>query len=165
MSYRELHYSWEYDLKASPEQLWSFVADTNRFNHDAGVPSVAPSGGKRQRLRNARQRLRLSMYVMGIEWEEQPFEWVRPFRFGVARKYSRGPLAELRALAELTPSREGGTKLKYSVWATPKSLLGAIVIPLQLKFISSARFARAFRKYDEIASLASPAPATESQVE
>ena len=115
MPYRELHYTWEYNLKASPEQLWPFVADTNRFNRDTGVPAVAPPPTKRSRLQNARQRLRLSIYGMALEWEEQPFEWIRPFRFGVVRKYTRGPMAELRALTELTPRPEGGTTLKYSV--------------------------------------------------
>lgn len=158
MSYSELHYSWEYNLKASPEKIWPFVADTNRFNRDTGVPSVAAPEEKSGRLRNARRRLRLSFYGMDLEWEELPFEWIRPFRFGVVRKYTRGPMAELRALAELTARPEGGTTLKYSVWATPKTLLGALVIPLQLKLISSARFERAFRKYDELASVETVAP-------
>lgn len=152
---RELHYEWEYNLKASPEKLWPFVADTNRFNRDTGVPAVAPTEGKgkRNRLRNARQRLRQSLYGMALEWEEQPFEWVRPSRFGVVRKYSRGPMAELRALAEMSPRPEGGTALKYSVAIKPKSFLGAIAVRLQLKFVSAARFARAFKKYDDIASV------------
>jgi class 3 adenylate cyclase len=165
MSYRELHYCWKYELKASPEKLWPFVADTNRFNRDTGVPSVEPSTGPRQRLRNARQRLRLSIYGMAVEWEEQPFEWVRPFRFGVARTYTSGPMAQLRALAELTPRADGGTTLMYHVWTRPRSLLGAITIPLQLRFVSSGRFARAFRMYDEIAATEAMAPASESQVE
>ncbi|MDT4954898.1 MAG: hypothetical protein QOJ02_3036, partial [Acidobacteriota bacterium] len=37
MSYREIHYHWEYDLKATPEKLWPFLADTNRFNRDTNV--------------------------------------------------------------------------------------------------------------------------------
>jgi class 3 adenylate cyclase len=153
MSYREVHYSWEYNLKSTPEQLWPFVSDTNRFNRDTGVPSVEPSQGKRQRLRNARRRLRLSFYGFAVEWEEQPFEWVRPLRFGVARKYSKGPVAELRALAELTPLESGGTRLKYEVWVRPQTLLGSIAIPLQMKFLTAPKFARTFRKYDEAASV------------
>jgi len=103
MPYRELHYRWEYDLKADPEELWPFVSDTNRFNRDTGVPSVEPAKTTRERLRNARQRLRLSVYGMAVEWEEQPFEWIKPTRFGVVRSYSKGPIVELRALAELVP--------------------------------------------------------------
>ena len=159
MPYRELHYTWEYSLKASPEQLWPFVADTNRFNRDTGVPAVGPPDGRRTRLQNARQRLRLSIYGMALEWEELPFEWVRPFRFGVVRKYIRGPMVELRALAELTPRSDGGTTLKYSVWTRPRSWLGAIAIPLQLKFVNSARFAQAFAKYDELATTKAIEPA------
>ena len=152
MPYRELHYHWEYNLKASPEKLWPFVADTNRFNRDTGVPSVEPARTTRERLRNARRRLRLSMYGMAVEWEEQPFEWVRPARFGVARTYSKGPITELRALVELTPRAAGGTKLSYDFRAKPRSLVGGFLVSLQVKFSSSRRFARAFRKYDEIAS-------------
>ena len=152
MSNRELHYHWEYDLKASPEKLWPFVADTNRFNRDTGVPSVEPARTTRERLRNARRRLRLSMYGMAVEWEEQPFEWVRPARFGVARTYSKGPITELRALVELTPRAAGGTKLSYDFRAKPRSLVGGFLFSLQVKFSSSRRFARAFKKYDEIAS-------------
>ncbi len=152
MPYREFHYCWKYELKASAEELWPFVADTNRFNRDTGVPAVEAAEGKRQRLRNARQRLRLSIYGMGVEWEEQPFEWVRPFRFGVTRTYSSGPMAQLRALAELTPRADGGTTLVYNVWITPKSFLGVIIVPLQLRFISGPRFARAFKEYDETAA-------------
>jgi hypothetical protein len=84
MFYRELHYRWVYDLKSTPEKLWPFVADTNRFNRDTNVPAVEVEPTKR-RLLNARRRVRLSIFGMPVEWEERPFEWVRPSRFGVKR--------------------------------------------------------------------------------
>ena len=152
MPYRELHYRWEYDLKASPEKLWPYVADTNRFNRDTNVPAVEVEPTKR-RLRNARRRVRLSVFGMPVEWEEQPFEWVRPSRFGVKRTYSKGPVAEMKALAELTPKPEGGTRFTYDVSVTPKSVLGLLAIPLQIGVIGARRFRRAFRKYDELASV------------
>ncbi len=141
MAPRELHYRWEYNLKASPEELWPFVSDTNRFNRDTGVPSVEP-GKTRQLLRNARQRLRSSIYGLEVEWEEQPFEWIRPSRFGVTRTYSKGPMVELRALAELTPRAAGGTRLTYQVSITPR-----------------------FRRYDEMAMMDIPPAVTDSSVE
>jgi class 3 adenylate cyclase len=151
MSYREFHYCWNYDLKSSPEKLWAFVADTNRFNRDTGLPSLKDDPEKRQRLPNARRRLRLSFLGLPVEWEEQPFEWVRPARFGVTRTYTRGPIEELRVQAELTPKSAGGTELSYQVWARPKSLLGFIIIPLQIGFISARKFAEAFKRYDQSA--------------
>jgi class 3 adenylate cyclase len=150
MLYREFHYRWEYDLKADPEKLWPFVADTNRFNRDTNVPAVEVEPTKR-RLRNARRRVRLSLLGMPVEWEEQPFEWVRPSRFGVKRTYSKGPVAEMKALAELTPRAEGGSRFTYDVLVRPKSLLGFIVIPLQIGVLGSRRFRRAFERYDELA--------------
>jgi class 3 adenylate cyclase len=156
MAYREIHYRWEYDLKASPAKLWPFVADTNRFNRDTNVPAVAAQPGV-SRLRNARRRLRLSVFGMPVEWEEQPFEWVRPSRFGVKRNYSKGPIAELKVLAVLAAQPDGGTRLTYEVWAKPKSLLGSIVVPVQIGFVTSRKFREAIEKYDELAaSEASP---------
>lgn len=165
MSRSELHYRWEYNLKASPEQLWPFVADTNRFNRDTGVPSIEPAKTARQRLRNARQKLRFSIYGMAVEWEEQPFEWVRPSRFGVARNYSKGPMCELRALAELTPRDDGGTKLTYSLSIKPRSAFSALIVSSQIKLVTARRFAAAFKRYDQIASTEASAPESANKVE
>ena len=100
---REFHYRWEFDLESSPEQLWPLVADTNRFNRDTGVPAVQMVESEGKGLKNARRRLRLSAFGIPVEWEEQPFEWIRPSRFGVVRRYSKGPIAELRVVVDLTP--------------------------------------------------------------
>jgi class 3 adenylate cyclase len=163
MAYREFHYRWEFNLESSPEQLWPLVADTNRFNRDTGVPSVEAVKSKGGRLRNARRRLRLSVFGIPVEWEEQPFEWVRPYRFGVVRRYTKGPIAALRVLAELTadersrdesPITEGGrasTKLIYQVWAKPKNIVGLISIPIQIGIVSARNFARTFHDYDVLA--------------
>lgn len=162
MPYRDFHYRWEYELQSSAEQLWPFVADTNRFNRDAGVPALQAAEGKRQRLPNARRHLRLSFLGVPVEWEEQPFEWVKPSRFGVLRKYSKGPIAELKVLAELSPLGDGGSKLIYQIWATPKSLLGFLLIPLQVGYASQRKFASAFESYDKRALADTPIPSEHS---
>jgi class 3 adenylate cyclase len=150
MSFREIHKRWEFDLKSSPERLWPFIADTNRFNRDTGVPEIEVDT-VHQPLRNARRKIKLSIFGLPIEWEEQPFEWVKPYRFGTERVYSKGPMARLRVLAELTPKAGGGTHLNYQVWSTPRNLPGAVAIPLQLKLIVARRFREAILKYDAAA--------------
>src|SRR5213594_1643803 len=151
----EFHYRWEFDLKSSPEQLWPLVADTNRFNRDTGVPSVEMVN--LQAGRNARRRMRLSAFGIPVEWGEQPFEWVRPHRFGVVRRYSKGPMSELRVRVELEPranaenESQTGTKLTYEVWAKPKNILGSIAIPIQIGWISARNFERTLREYDRMA--------------
>lgn len=160
---REYHKRWEFDLKSNPEQLWPFIADTNRFNRDTGVPQIeidAPD----KRLRNARRKVRLSLYGLPVEWEEQPFEWVKPVRFGVERVYSKGPLARLRMRAELTPRPDGGTHLIYEVWSTPRNIPGAVAIPMQLTFVVARRFRESILKYDKLAiagaAVEAPQPST-----
>ncbi|HJU52965.1 MAG TPA: adenylate/guanylate cyclase domain-containing protein [Pyrinomonadaceae bacterium] len=160
---REFHYRWEYDLQASPEELWPLVADTNRFNRDAGVPAVKALG----RAGNAR-RLQLSKFGVAVEWEEQPFEWIRPYRFGVVRRYTKGPVREMRVEAELNERPEGGTHLVYQVRATPRNVLGRAAIPVQVGVLSKRSFAEIFRRYDrEIKSgrpqLYQPSPARFAQ--
>src|SRR5262245_19017633 len=151
MPFREFHFQWTFEFKARPEQLWPFVADTNRFNRDTKVPRLDIDNAQK-RLPNARRRMRLSIYGMPIEWEEQPFEWVRPKRFGVERIYSKGPMARMRALAELTPTESGGTKLTYDVWATPRNVLGIVAIPVQIRLLTAPRFRATFKKYGELAT-------------
>src|SRR5689334_12869852 len=151
MSFRDIHKRWEFDLKSSPERLWPFIADTNRFNRDTGVPEVEIDPAQKS-LRNARRKLRLSVYGLPIEWEEQPFEWVKPERFGIERVYSKGPMARLRVLAQLMPNDEGGTHLIYEVWSTPRNLPGAFAISVQLSLIVARRFRDAILTYDAAAS-------------
>ncbi|HKG12532.1 MAG TPA: DUF5939 domain-containing protein [Pyrinomonadaceae bacterium] len=145
---REFHYRWEYDLRASPQALWPLVADTNRFNRDAGVPFVEQLGPPDER---GRRRLRLSKLGFGVVWAEEPFEWIRPLRFGVVRRYTSGPVAEMRVTAELTEREDGGTHLVYQVWARARGPLGRAVIPLQVGRVSARRFAAVFRRYDQLA--------------
>jgi class 3 adenylate cyclase len=150
MALREYHKRWEFDLKSSPERLWPFIADTNRFNRDTGVPQLEIDSPDKQR-RNARRKLRLTLYGLPVEWEEQPFEWVKPFRFGVERVYSKGPLARLKMRAELTPKPEGGTHLTYELWSTPRNLPGAVAIQMQLNLVVARRFRESILKYDNTA--------------
>lgn len=148
MPFRELHYRWEWRLRSSPRELWPFVADTNRFNRDTGVPPVERPPGAPRELPNARRRLRLFRLGIPVEWEEDPFEWVWPHRFGVVRRYVSGPVAELRVLVELAPGPDGGTRLVYQVWARPRDLLGRVAVPVEIGFRARRRFEATVRRYD-----------------
>jgi class 3 adenylate cyclase len=151
MPYREMHYRWEFALQSSPEALWPLVSDTNRFNRDTGVPKVTEEQDAKQ-PKPGRKYLRLSKLGISVEWEEQPFEWVRPYRFGVTRRYLKGPVAEMRVQAQMEPGEAGGTKLVYEVWARPRVALGRTAIRVQVGIISKRSFARAIRAYDRAAA-------------
>src|SRR5712692_3800354 len=153
LSNREYQYRWTWELRSSPEAFWPYIADTNRFDYDRGNGGLELMPG--ERLPNARLRLRLSF----LQWVEEPFEWVRPYRYGVNRRFRAGPMDELRLLAELTARPDGGTRLVYRLWVTPRNILGNIFIPLLIGQFSYPRFDAAVRKYDRMAlegSRASP---------
>jgi class 3 adenylate cyclase len=151
VSDKEFHYRWKYDLRADPQALWPFVSDTNRFNRDAGLPDVTRQRAEPEPGLAPRRRLRLSKFGVGVEWEEEPFEWVRPFRFGVVRRYKTGPVEEARVVARLSEREGGGTRLVYDVTARPRGALGRAVIPLQVGRVSARKFAEVFRRYDALA--------------
>lgn len=148
---REYAFDWSLDLQSSPEMLWPFVADTNRFNHDTGLPAVETVGNVPDAPPGTR-RLRFSLLGIPVEWDEHPFEWVYPHRFSVQRWYLRGPFKEIRVQAEMTPKVEGGTHLRYRLWVTPAwPLIGDALILGQIGVISRSRFLRTFREYDRLA--------------
>ncbi len=151
MPYPEFHYHWQWDLKSTPEALWPFLADTNRTNHDSATPSIQNLTA-RDALTNSRRRLRLFRLGVAVEWEEEPFEWVRPMHYGVVRRYTSGPVAIMRILADLTPSA-GGTRVDYNVWATPRTPFGLLAIPVQIGLFSARGFDKAVRQYDRLASI------------
>jgi class 3 adenylate cyclase len=143
---KEYHYNWELHLDARPEALWPYVADTNRFNRDTGLPQVERLG-----VNGGVSHMRFKQPLMNIEWEENPFEWTYPYRFGIVRNYKKGPLAEMRVLCELNP-QNGGTLLRYQVWAKARNLLGDVMIPFGIGLVSARRFEGVFRHYDTLAA-------------
>jgi hypothetical protein len=36
----EFHFDWQWDLQSTPQAVWPFAADTNRFNRDTEEPKV-----------------------------------------------------------------------------------------------------------------------------
>ncbi len=155
MSQREYRYSWEWDLGASPAQLWPLVADTNRFDRDGGVPVAtdldALGGGPRPA--NGRAHVRVKQYGIPLDYVQEPFEWDEPHRFSVTRTFETGPLASLRIEADLSETAAGGTHLTYTVVATPRHPVLGPAIPIQVGVILARRFDKAFRQYDRIAQL------------
>ena len=97
----------------------------------------ASSVAVRRVRRVRRRRLRLERFGVPVEWEEEPFEWTRPSRFGVVRRYVSGPVATMRVLVELTPSTRGGCTLVYQVWAQPRNALGLLAIPAEIGVLSA----------------------------
>jgi len=141
---KEFTFTWQWDIKSSPEAIWKYAADTNRFNRDTGQPEV-------ELLSNVKgtKRARMKIPVIRVEWEEEPFEWTYPYSFGIVRRYSKGPLDEMRTNAKFDPLPEGGTRITYSSTFITGNIFAQMGIPFGIGVIAKNRFEKAFRKYDD----------------
>ena len=142
---KEFYFSWHWDIQSSPEAIWPFAADTNRFNRDTGQPEI-------EMLSNVMgtKKLRMKLPIIRVEWEEEPFEWTYPYSFGIVRRYSKAPIREMRVQANFTPRSEGGTHVHYQTWMVTDNLLARLGIPFAIGVVARDRFERAFRYYDTI---------------
>ncbi len=142
---KEFTYTWQWDIQSAPEAVWSLAADTNRFNRDTGQPEV-------ELLSNVKgtKLARMKLPIIRVEWEEEPFEWTYPYSFGIVRRYTKGPLDEMRVNARFDPLPEGGTRITYQSIFLTRNILAQLGIPFAIGVIARNRFERAFRKYDEI---------------
>ena len=152
MEFRERQISFRWRLRNPPERLWPYLADTNRFNSDVGLPAMITEGVDPE---DPTVRLmRLKYLGTTIRWREFPFDWAAPERFGVNRSYTDGPLKNLRMQAVLEPAGHG-TRLHYHIWFVPRNLVGFALAPLRIAIGQRRRFERAFRHYDDLAGTAS----------
>lgn len=141
----EHHYHFTYDLQSSPEAIWPLASDTNRFNRDIGLPPMQLLG-----VENKIRRVKFKMPIR-IEWDEEPFEWTYPHRFGVMRRYRTGPLKEMRVDYRFERLEPSGTRVHYEVWATARNIIGELAITLGLGKISANQYGKVFERYDRIA--------------
>ncbi|HTL48950.1 MAG TPA: DUF5939 domain-containing protein [Verrucomicrobiae bacterium] len=155
---KPFQYHWRWDLKSSREALWPFVAETDRFNRDAGLPEVRSASPEDKTFENRRKILGFKILGLPVEWDEEPFEWIYPARFSILRRYRKGPLDWMKAEAEFEPLQPSGTRLHYKITAMPRNLLGLFSIPVQVGRVYASAFDKVFRRYDALAAEKRAAP-------
>ena len=144
---REFYFDWKWQLQSSPQAIWLLASDTNRFNRDTGQPEI-------EMLANVKgtKHVRMKIPMIQVEWEEEPFEWTYPYSFGIVRRYSKGPITEMRVQANFDPGANGGTCVRYQTWMKTDNFLVGIAIPFAIGVLAKNRFERAFRAYDRLAN-------------
>src|SRR5215212_3598975 len=142
---QQFYFDWQWNILSSPQAVWPFAADTNRFNRDTGQPKI-------EMLDNVKgvKHLRMKLPGIKVEWEEEPFEWTYPYSFGILRTYTRGPIAEMRVQANFDPNKEGGTCVRYQTWIKTNNIFAQFAMPLVIGVIAKSRFEKVFRLYDQI---------------
>lgn len=119
-----------WNLNATPEALWPYVANTERLNRAIGLPPV--SYRSERDPRGALRRfgtIRLAGFSM--TWEEHPFEWIEGRRMSVLREFESGPFGWFVSTVELERQDAGGTKLTHTVRILPRNLLGGFIAKIE----------------------------------
>lgn len=140
------HYRWTWRFDVTPDRLWPFVADVDRFDRDIGLPAViaAPGNGPDDPVIVSRAK-------GGHEYVQQPYEWLAPERFAVSATFPKGPLAALVCRCTLTPVGRTQTEVVYEVEATPRTNLSRWLIDLQFGKVLAKRIDTAYRRYATLA--------------
>ena len=145
------HLDWSTQLRAKPEQLWPYVSNTNTVFRMIGFPSV-----KRTQLSRSAPKgfievtnARLSSYLL---WEQEPYIWERPFRFGTTRYYKLGLLRKFRFLVDLIPNSEG-TLVRTRLWVSPHKNITFFLLKGILERIMKHRYQKILKEFDECATL------------
>lgn len=118
--------SWSHQFAGSVEDVWSFIADSSRYNEATGfpkhevVPEPQADGGTRF-FGTAK------VGWVTLKWEDFPADWVTPRRYFHPRVFSQGPLARMNFEFQLEPQGETcvGT---YKLEVEPRNLFGWLIL-------------------------------------
>lgn len=107
-------------VQVGRERLWSLIADTERLNREAGLPSVRFAISPRE---EGGSFLRGEMKISGLtlRYVEEPYRWVRPAQFSVNRLLDNGPLT--RIALGMRFAAEGDNVTDATAWfeVTPRA--------------------------------------------
>jgi len=142
-------FNWSIQLSSTPEELWPFVSDTNQIFRLLGAPSV-----KRTQLTRSAPKgfievtnSRLSSYSL---WEQEPYFWEKPYRYGTIRNYKVGVIKHLKYQVDLIANKHG-TLLNTRIWITPSSNNLFLFTKLYLDRFLKLRYFRILNAYDKCA--------------
>lgn len=145
---KHVHVDLQWDLKSSPEELWPFVANTDRLNRAIGLPSVEYRT-EADPEKGIRRFGSFSMLGMSISWEEHPFEWIEGKRMGVVRDFERGPFKSFTNIVELERLATGGTRLTHRIMIAPAGFVGRMLAKIDAGKRAPKSLEKVYRRVDE----------------
>jgi class 3 adenylate cyclase len=142
----QIHH-WQFSLSADPAELWPYISDTNRIFRKLGATPVHETSLSRSTPKGFLElsHNKLKSYAT---WQEEPFMWEEPFRYGVTRHYKLGILRHLKLLVELTPSDEG-TKLGVKLWVQPSNPFFSFIVKTYVEYVIKGRLTKYVNQIDE----------------
>lgn len=144
-------YSWRIQSAGTPQQLWPYISDTNRFFKDLGQLPVQEAMISHSLPRHYAQ-LEYNHLRRADIWQEEPYRWEAPHYLKIYRDYQRGPYEELSIKIELTPKRnrnEEGTSISIQFEGKSRGFMGSVRTKFHFTKAFKQRLKNVIRRYDE----------------
>lgn len=122
----------KFEMKAAPELVWPFMADTDRLNRRLGLNGVKYTPLNEPSRTAARVVGETRLGGFSTRYEEQPWEWTWTRGLSVRRDFQGGPIAWLTVSYRMEPTKTGSV-LHVKLEALPRSLLLRPVVWINLK--------------------------------
>jgi serine/threonine protein kinase/class 3 adenylate cyclase len=139
----------EWELCASPEELWPYVSNTDKMNRAAGLAPVRYQ--LRSVVRGVSERVGANSALgISLRWREHPYEWIEHRRHAVFREFDRGPVEWYSAEVELRESAAGKTVVRHTITLHPRNIIGYLAAPIEVGFKYRRAIGRAYRRLESL---------------
>ncbi len=145
-----------FPMKAAPELVWPFIADTDRMNRRLGLSGVKYTPLDESTRTAARVVGETKLGGFNTRYEEQPWEWTWTRGLSVRRDFQGSPIAWLTVSWRMEPSN-GGSLLHVRLEALPRSLVMRPVVWINLKQ-SASGFGALATEIDQHLASGAPSP-------
>lgn len=138
----------EWDLTATPEQLWPFVSNTERLNRAIGLPAVRYTTEIINDAVETFAHVRIA--GMHMKWREHVFEWIESRRMGILREFETGPLRWFTSIVEFVPTVDGSTKLIHRFQVEPRGWFGRIFAKFKFGIETRRSLSKVYSRIDSV---------------
>ncbi len=149
VQYQSEHITWDWQLTSKPKEIWPLISDTNRLFKGVGQPSI-----QKAYITHSIDPELLQLSYNGLNryeaWEEEPYEWEFPYRFGVVRHYQSGVFKDVKIQVDLHEN-ESGSRVQIDIWVTPRYRLLSFLAGINLKTIVKSRLKKLINTFDQLA--------------
>lgn len=137
-----LEFFWCFEMKASRDEIWSYLSDTSRFNRELGL---AP-----RQEREEGGKLVVTTTTIGFpqEWIEEPWTWITGYAICSRRTYRRGMGRDVHAVFHIDTDARPDHRLVYIYFGwNPSNALWSLFLRSTGNMLRGL-FARTFSKID-----------------
>jgi class 3 adenylate cyclase len=143
----DFSHSWQVESSSTPEQLWPILSDTNRLFRDLGELPVEQTNLTHNSRKGYRELTYEPLHRTDM-WEEEPYQWEKPYHLSVKRNYKSGYLKELLISVDINPMEQGSV-VTYRFRGETRRLTGYMYIKWRFNSRFKFRLRKLIQSYDQ----------------